>query len=238
MEIQNAVCVVTGAARGLGAELARALAERGARLVLSDIDSPDLQDLARELGGTAVHCNVTDREQVIALGRAAIDTHGQIDAWINNAGIWTPYTPVDSVDFGRAHLLMEVNYFGLAYGVIEAINHMKPRGKGVILNTLSVRALKGKALGAVYSASKFAAEGFTQSVRDELKDTGISVIGAYPYRMKTALFGDNKHDDYDQSMDSKDVAKIMIDNLAEENPAEHVEIWSKEDVRKRRASDS
>ncbi len=233
MDLKDKVVVITGAARGLGAQIARTLAARGARIVISDIDSPDLQDLAKELDATPVHCNVTDREQVMALGRAAIDAYGTIDIWINNAGIWTAYTPVDTVDFGRAHLLMEVNYFGLAYGMIEAINHMKPRGSGIILNILSVRALKGKALGAVYSASKFAAEGFTQAVRDELQDTGISVIGVYPYRMKTGLFGDDKHGDYETSMEPKDVAQIVVDNLTAENPSQHVEIWSASDIRKK-----
>ncbi|MDP3646299.1 MAG: SDR family NAD(P)-dependent oxidoreductase [bacterium] len=234
MELKNSACVITGAARGLGRELARELVARGARVVLSDIDSLDLLDLGKELGMPAVHCNVTDREQVITLGRTAVDTFGAIDIWINNAGIWTAYTPAESIDFGKAHQLIEVNYFGTAYGMIEAMNHMKPRGTGMIVNILSVRALKGKALGATYSASKFAAEGFTQAVREELKDSGISVIGMYPYRMKTGLFGEDKHDDYDQSMDPTDVAKIMIDNLAETNPSEHIEIWGTEDVRKKR----
>ena len=128
---------------------------------------------------------------------------------------------------------MEVNYFGTAFGCLEAIRHMRGRKEGIILNILSVRALKGKALGAAYSASKFAAEGFTQAVRDELQDTGIKVIGAYPYRMKTELFGENKHDDYDSSMDPKDVATTILDNLAQKEPAEHIEIWNVDDVRKK-----
>ncbi len=230
MKLNGASAVLTGAARGLGAELARELVVRGARVVLSDIDGTDLQDLAIELDMPSMHCNVTDREQVIALGRAAMDEFGRIDLWINNAGIWMPYVTAEDADMNRAHLLMEVNYFGLAYGMIEAMKHMRTSG-GIILNTLSVRSLKGKALGAAYSASKFAAEGFTQAVRDELKDTNVKVIGAYPYRMKTGLFGEDKHEDYDQSMEAKDVAKIMLDNLEKENPAERIEIWSDTDIR-------
>lgn len=230
MNLNGASVVLTGGARGLGAEIARGLVARGASVVLSDIDSPDLQDLGIELDQPTMHCNVTDREQVIALGRAAIDEFGTIDLWINNAGIWMPYVTAEEADMNRAHLLMEVNYFGLAYGMIEAMKHMKETG-GVIQNTLSVRSLKGKALGAAYSASKFAAEGFTQAVRDELKDANVKVIGAYPYRMKTGLFGEDKHDDYDKSMDPADVAKIILDNLEQEEPAERIEIWAPGDVR-------
>jgi NAD(P)-dependent dehydrogenase (short-subunit alcohol dehydrogenase family) len=233
MNLKGASTVLTGAARGLGAAMARELVARGARVVLSDIDSTDLQDLGIELDSPTMHCNVTEREQVENLGRAAIEEFGSIDLWINNAGVWMPYAPVENVDFNKAHQLIEVNYFGLAFGCIEAIKHMRERKAGMIVNTLSVRSLKGKALGAAYSASKFAAEGFTQAVRDELKDTGIKVVGVYPYRIKTGLFGENKHEDYEQSMEPADVAKIVVDNIAEKNPAEHVEIWKADDVRRK-----
>lgn len=231
MELKAAKVVLTGGARGLGAEIARALVSRGAQVLISDLDSVDLSDLGIELDMPTMHCNVTDRDQVEALGRAAMEEWGRIDLWINNAGVWTPYTPVENVDFNKAHQLVEVNYFGTAYGMVEAIKHMREQGSGIILNILSVRSLKGKALGAVYSASKFAAEGFTQAVRDEVKGTGISVIGVYPYRIKTNLFGDNKHDDYETSMEPSDVARIVIENLEQETPARHVEIWKADDVR-------
>jgi NAD(P)-dependent dehydrogenase (short-subunit alcohol dehydrogenase family) len=239
MEFKGVSAVLTGGARGLGAELARGLVARGAEVLISDIDGIDLQDVGIELDMPTMHCNVTERDQVESLGRAAMDAFGKIDLWINNAGIWMPYVSAEEADMNRAHLLMEVNYFGLAYGMVEAIKHMRVRG-GIIQNTLSVRSLKGKALGAAYSASKFAAEGFTQAVRDELsalggKDITIRVIGAYPYRIKTNLFGENKHEDYEQSMEPSDVARIILDNLEENEPHDSVEIWSAEDVRKRYA---
>ncbi len=233
MQLKGASAVLTGGARGLGAALARELVGRGAQVLISDIDSADLQDLGIELDMPTMHCNVTDREQVVALGRAAMDEWGKIDLWLNNAGVWMPYTPAENIDFNKAHMLVEVNYFGLAYGMLEAVKHMRERGEGTICNTLSVRSLKGKALGAAYSASKFAAEGFTQAVRDEIRESGVKVVGVYPYRIKTELFGANKHADYDESMEPADVARIIVDNVAQEAPAEHVEIWKADDVRKK-----
>ncbi len=231
MKLQGASVVLTGGARGLGAEIARALVARGASVLISDIDSTELSDIGVELDMPTMHCNVTDRDQVEALGRAAMEEWGKIDLWINNAGVWTPYTPVENVDFNKAHQLIEVNYFGTAYGMVEAVKHMREKESGIIMNILSVRALKGKAQGAVYSASKFAAEGFTQAVRDEVRESGIQVIGVYPYRIKTSLFGDNKHEDYDTSMDPVEVAKIIVDNVASEVPETHQEIWKIDDVR-------
>ncbi len=97
----------------MGAEIARTLVARGAQVLISDLDSVELSDLGVELDMATMHCDVTDREQVVALGRAAMEEWGRIDLWINNAGVWTPYTPVDNVDFNKAHQLVEVNYFGI-----------------------------------------------------------------------------------------------------------------------------
>ena len=230
MKINGASVVITGAARGLGAALARELVAHGAHVLLSDIDNTDLAELGSELASPTMHCDVTKREEVEALGRAAMEKFGKIDIWLNNAGVWIPYAPVAELDMSKAKQLVDVNYFGTAFGMLEAIRHM--RDGGLIVNILSVRSLKGKALGAAYSASKFAAEGFTQAVREELKDTGIRVVGVYPYRIKTTLFGENKHEDYATSMEPADVAKIIVDELATDEPAEHVEIWKVDDVRK------
>ncbi|HEY4525080.1 MAG TPA: SDR family oxidoreductase [Candidatus Paceibacterota bacterium] len=234
MQLKEASTVITGAARGLGAALARELVSRGAKVVLSDIDGEDLQALSKELGVPALHCDVTNHWEVSALADAAEKQSGPIRLWLNNAGVWMPYAPVEEIDFERAHKLIEVNYFGLAHGMIEAVKRMRPQKRGMIVNILSVRSLKGKALGAAYSASKFAAEGFTQAVRDELKDSGISVVGVYPYRIKTTLFGENKHEDYASSMEPSEVAKIIVGNIAAEEPAEHLEIWKTDDVRTKR----
>src|SRR3989344_935150 len=231
MNLIDKVVVITGAARGLGAALARTIVSRGAKVMLSDIDSADLQDLGKELGMPTMHCNVTDRDQVETLGRFAMETFGTLDVWINNAGVWMPYAPAENIDFGRAHQLMEVNYFGVAYGMLEAVKHMRGRNSGMIVNILSVRSLKGKALVAAYSSSKFAAEGFTQAVRDELKESGIKVLGVYPYRMKTGLFGEDKHEDYDKSMEPSEVARHIIEHVIRDTPAEKLEIWSADDVR-------
>ncbi|HEY4522685.1 MAG TPA: SDR family oxidoreductase [Candidatus Paceibacterota bacterium] len=243
MNLKDASCVITGGAKGLGADLARELVSRGAQVLISDVDDAGLAEIGTELDMPTLHCNVTDRDQVEALGRVAMEEFGKIDLWLNNAGIWMPYMPVENIDFNKAHQLVEVNYFGTAYGMLEAVKHMRERNDGIICNIISVRALKGKALGAAYSASKFAAEGFTQAVRDELsakggsasggKDSGIKIVGVYPYRIKTELFGEHKHDDYESSMDPADVAKIIVDNLAEPTPAEHLEIWNADDIRKK-----
>ena len=234
MKLQDAVCVVTGGSRGLGKHIVKTLKQRGAHVVIGDLESDELQDTIKELEAPGLHCDVTEQHNVEALAQKAIEHYGRIDIWINNAGIWMPYGPVADIDFVRARALMEVNFFGLAHGTVEALKHLRVNEHGgAIVNMISVRGLKGKALAAGYSASKFAAEGFTQAVQGELEEENskISLVGVYPYRMKTELFGANKHDDYDTSMEPADVAKIVVGNLEKETPAEHLEIWSTTDIR-------
>ena len=231
MELKNASVVLTGGAQGLGAALALRLQNLGAKVLVADINEDHLATLHHNTGVATFTCNITDRTSVVALKEKAIEIHGGIDIWINNAGIWMPYMQAKDIDFVEAHRLMEVNYFGLAYGTLEALDIMRPKQKGIVCNVISIRALKGKALGAAYSASKFAAEGFTQAVRDEVRSEGIKIVAVHPYRIKTNLFGENKHADYDTSMDPEDVAAIITENLYRDTPDEHIEIWQPDDIR-------
>ncbi|MDP2649949.1 MAG: SDR family oxidoreductase [bacterium] len=235
MELNGAVCVVTGGAKGIGRALVHELRAGGARVVVGDIDTEAVHKTAKDEGAVPMVADVRDKGQVRALAERAVQEFGRLDIWINDAGIWMPYTPAEDIDFARAHELMEVNFFGLAYGTVEAMEKMRTGGGGAIVNIISVRGLQGRAQGAAYAASKFAAEGFTQSVRTELKTTdhNIALIGIYPYRTKTELFGENEHDDYEDSMEPAYVASVIIKNLQKDAPAEHVEIWSESDVRAR-----
>lgn len=234
MKLDGKICVITGGGKGLGKHLAEACRARGAKVVIGDLQGPDLDATITQLQAEGIACDVTEKDEVEALARKALDTHGRIDIWINNAGIWMPYAPVVDINFARARALMEVNFFGLAHGTVEALKHIPSNEQGgSIVNMISVRGLEGKALAAGYSASKFAAEGFTQAVRSEYADKKVNVIGVYPYRMKTELFGDNKHGDYDTSMEPAEVARTVLDNLEEECPAEHLEIWATDDIRKK-----
>jgi NAD(P)-dependent dehydrogenase (short-subunit alcohol dehydrogenase family) len=234
MELQGKIAVVTGGSGGLGKQIAQELVARGAKVVIGDLEGDTLRNTMKELDAPGLHCDVTERTNVEALAAEAINAYGRIDIWVNNAGLWMPYAPVESMDFPRARALMEVNYFGLAHGSIEALKQMCTQGSGAIINLISVRGLEGKGLAAGYCASKFAAEGFTQALRQEAAGTDIRVIGIYPYRMKTNLFGENKHVDYDSSMEPAEVAKIIIDNLAAEDPADKVEVWGPDDIRSTR----
>lgn len=215
--LKDQVVVITGASRGLGRALAYAFTQEGARLVLANRHDDELAGVARETGGSAVVTDVSDEEQVRKLAKTVIEKCGRIDLWINNAGIWMPHVPVEQLDWRRVHELFEVNVFGLMYGSKEALIQMKKQGGGTIVNITSIRGIDPKANEAGYTASKYAATGFTKCLHLEAEPYGIRVIGVYPSGMKTHLFDEAPREDYDQFMDPRDVAAKIITHIKDNN---------------------
>lgn len=217
MELKEKVVVITGASRGLGRALARAFAAEGAHLVLANRNANELNDVARETGGIAVVTDVSEEAQVRELAKTAIEKYGRIDAWINNAGIWMPHTPIEKMDWRRVHELFEVNVFGLMYGSKEALVQMKKQKSGTIVNIISVRGIDPKPNEAGYTASKFAATGFTKTLRMEAEPHGIRVFGIYPGGMKTHLFDEAPRENYHEFMDPADVAAKIVAHIKDDD---------------------
>ena len=222
--IQNKVVVITGASRGLGKALAVTLAARGAKLVISGRSAKDLEEVAKETNAIPVTVDVTKENDVTNLAKVAVSKFGHIDIWINNAGLWLPKAPVESLDIKRAHELIEVNLFGTVYGSREAVICMKESisanklNQGMIVNIVSTSALQGRAGQSAYAASKHAAKGFTDSIREELLTSGINVVGVYPGGIKTNLFDEKKPDDFSDFMTPESVAEKIVQNLEKDQP--------------------
>ncbi len=214
------VVVITGGARGLGKALAEILISKGARVAISDKNEKELQETAKAIGATPFAADVTKESEISNLKEGVLSKFGEIDIWINNAGAWLPRAPVEEVDMKRAHEIMEVNLFGMAYGSRAALSVMKEKGTGIILNIVSSSALSGRPLSAMYCASKHAVKGFTDSLRGELAGSGIKVIGVYPSGMKTNLFDEKRPADFEEYMPVEFVAKEIIGNLESKNPQE------------------
>jgi len=218
MDLRNKVVVITGASRGLGRALARACAREGANVVVSAREKVELTKVAEELCATPVVADVTREAQVRRLAKDAVKKFGRIDVWVNNAGVWMPHAAAEEIDMRRVHEMMEVNFFGLAYGSRETLREMKKRGSGVIVNILSVRAMDPRVNEAGYVATKFAADGFTKVLRLEAEPAGVAVIAVYPGGMQTDLFRENKPENYSQYMGPAVVAQRVVDNLTRDTP--------------------
>ncbi len=216
--MENKAVVITGASRGLGKAIAEAFAFKKAKVIISSRDKKDLEQVAEEINATAIVADVTKENEVIELVQKVISQFGKIDIWINNAGIWLPSGPVEEVDMKRAHDIFEVNLFGTAYGSRAILPQMKKQGYGIIVNIVSTAALQGRPNQTMYSASKHAEKGFTDSLREEVKGTGISVIGIYPGGIKTNLFDEQKPKEFDDFMLPESIAEKIIENLEKPKP--------------------
>ncbi len=166
------VIVITGATSGIGLVTARQAARRGARLVISARGEEGLKRLAAELTGQGgevayVVADVGEEAQVREIARVAIERFGGFDTWVNNAGV-SIFGRYEDVPLADQHKLFRTNFWGVVHGSLIAAEHLKTRG-GAIINLGSELSDHAIPLQGMYSASKHAVKGFTDSLRIELE---------------------------------------------------------------------
>src|SRR5215213_429188 len=174
------VALVTGASSGIGAATARQggyLVHAGARRV------ERMQELAED-GMSVVALDVADDSSMTGVVGKILADHGRIDVLVNNAG-YGSYGSVEDVPLAEGRYQLEVNLFGLARLTQLVTPHMRAAGAGKIVNVSSIGGHLGEPLGAWYHASKFAVEGFSDSLRLELHEFGIDVIVIEPGAIRT-----------------------------------------------------
>lgn len=175
----NKVIVITGASSGIGAETAKILAKDGHKIVLAARRENLLKDLVDEvslLGGEAVYqvTDVTKVEEVESLAKLAVDTFGQIDVWLNNAGIM-PQSFLQKKLISDWDATIDINIKGVLYGIGAALPFMKERNSGQFINISSVAGHFAHAGGAVYSASKWAVRAISESLREEMAVSNLNI---------------------------------------------------------------
>ncbi|WP_188394094.1 SDR family NAD(P)-dependent oxidoreductase [Mesorhizobium sp. SARCC-RB16n] len=176
------VIVVTGAASGIGAATARALARSGAKVVLAD--RADCADLAESLSGHAVRVDVSDEASVAALMREAGSITGSIHGLVNNAGVTCEVT-IDATTAEDFQRMMAVNAMGTLFGIKHGARWM--RGTGTIVNTASLAGMVGIAGYGSYAASKAAVISLTQTAAMEYGPRGIRVNCICPSSVETPM---------------------------------------------------
>lgn len=195
-DLDGRIVLVTGAAKGLGAATARAMAAEGASVILTDLDAP--QALAEELGGHALAHDVTQEDQWIATMAFARDKAGGLDVIVNNAGLFAvgAITETRLEDWRRLHA---VNVEGVFLGCKHAIPLLAERasrwtGGTAIINLSSVAGIVGTALVSCYNASKGAVRLMTKGVAMEVAPLKIRCNSIHPGIIET----DMGHDLIDQ----------------------------------------
>lgn len=189
IDLPGALVAVTGAARGIGLETAKAFVAQGAYVALGDLDADLAEKAAIELGyrASAHQLDVTDKTSFARFLAEAESVHSRpLAVLVNNAGVM-PNGPFLEQEDRIDELTMNVNVYGLIHGMRAAAPGMIDRGYGHIVNICSLAGkfpIKGL---AVYNASKFAAVGLTAATRLELDQTGVSVSAVLPSAVNTEL---------------------------------------------------
>jgi NAD(P)-dependent dehydrogenase (short-subunit alcohol dehydrogenase family) len=177
--LDGRVAVVTGAARGVGAMLARKLAGRGARVALVGLEPDELKKVAQSLPGEAAHwtADVTDRAAMAAVAAEVLAHFGRIDIVVANAGVATggPFLDSDADAFDR---VIQVNLLG-SVATARAFLPALVTSRGYLLQIASLAAITPAPMMAAYCASKSGVEAFAHSLRAELGHKGVGVGVGY-----------------------------------------------------------
>lgn len=168
--IDQQVIVITGASSGIGLATAREAARRGAKVVLAARSAEALEEIARSIGGEAlaVAADVSVRAEVERVAAQAVERFGRIDTWVNNAGA-AIYGRLDEVSDDDSRDLFETTFWGVVYGSLVALQHLKSKG-GAIINLGSEVSDAVAPLLGMYCAAKHAVKGFTDTLRIELEE--------------------------------------------------------------------
>ena len=185
------VALVTGGNRGIGLAIARALALRGASVLISGRDQKALESAARQLRKIservrAAHCNVRDPHSVERLLKLVAEEFGRLDILINNAGLAHPSRQIAELSLAEWQEVLETNLTGM-FLVTRAALPLLGAG-GVVVNNLSVAATQVFPGMAAYTASKHGALGLTKTLREELRPRQIRVIALQAGATDTAIW--------------------------------------------------
>ncbi|MGB0920956.1 MAG: SDR family NAD(P)-dependent oxidoreductase [Alphaproteobacteria bacterium] len=198
-KIKDKVAIVTGAASGMGRDLAVQLAERGAKaVVICDVNEAELaktEEMVKRLQVPVLSrkVDVADRTAVETLAEDTISQFGGVDLMFNNAGVATGSTAQDA-KYEDIEWLMGINFWGVIYGTKAVLNHMLEKGEGHIINTSSIFGFIGVPSQTAYCAAKFGVRGYTESLIHELEGLDVHATTVHPGGIKTNIAANARMD--------------------------------------------
>jgi NAD(P)-dependent dehydrogenase (short-subunit alcohol dehydrogenase family) len=186
--------VITGAGSGIGRALAQRLARHGCPVAICDADADGLDETAVTIDGPllARELDVRDRQAQMAFAAAVRDwAPAPLGAVINNAGV-TVSQPAATAAPEDDDWVFDVNFWGVVHGTRAFLPILLDQGSGAIVNVSSVFGLIGWPTQSAYCASKFAVRGYTESLRHELRDTGVRAITVHPGGIATRIVANSR----------------------------------------------
>ncbi len=187
--LDGRVAVITGGARGQGAEEGRLFAQEGAIVVLADVLDEQGEQTAAELGAEYQHLDVTSEQEWEAVVADVVARHGRLDVLVNNAAIWFG-SKIISTDTAQYQKLIDVNQKGVFLGMRAVAPAMSAAKSGAIVNISSVAGMIGAPTQVAYSASKFAVRGMTKIAAKELGRYNVRVNSIHPGFIDTDMLAE------------------------------------------------
>jgi NADP-dependent 3-hydroxy acid dehydrogenase YdfG len=220
--LSGKVVAITGGARGIGKATASALAAKGCRIAIGDLDLELAEKTAAELGGgaIAVQLDVTERDSFAAFLDEAERELGPIDVLINNAGIM-PIGRFTEEDDATARRMIDINLHGVIFGTKLALARMEPRNSGHIVNIASQAGKAGLPGGATYCATKHAVVGLSEAVAAELDGTDVEISVVMPAVVNTELAAGLKDVRGVKNLEPEEVAEAIVEALE----TNRFEVW-------------
>ncbi|MBS0562461.1 MAG: SDR family oxidoreductase [Proteobacteria bacterium] len=210
MHPRDKVCVVTGAASGIGAATARAFARAGARgVVVADLNAEALRGVADEIGALAVPTDVGKEADILALIRAAQDRFGPVDVFFSNAGISRPGH--EEAPDAVWDLMWRVHVMSHVWACRALIPGMLQRGSGYLLSTASAAGLLASMTSSPYTVTKHAAVALAESFAIQYGDKGIRFSVLCPQSVRTGMHsGQPSAASVDGVMEADEVARKVV----------------------------
>lgn len=219
MELKDKVAIITGAASGIGKATASAFARLGARVAVVDLNEAGAREVAAEIGGIAVGCDVGNEASVNSMVREVESQLGAVDVLFNNAGVATGGGPLDTpLDVWQSQ--WEINVMAHVYAVRAVLPSMLERESGYILHTASMAGILTTHGNLTYAATKHAVVGIAEWLSITYHDKGIRVSCLAPLGVRTPMLGDGDSAFASQAAgpikEPEDVAQMVVDAIAEE----------------------
>ncbi|MDL4839882.1 SDR family oxidoreductase [Aquibacillus rhizosphaerae] len=198
MKLQDKVAIVTGAASGMGKEIAELYANEGAKVIVADLNIDGAEAVAKAITDNngvakAVQVNVAKQEDIDTMIDTAVSEFGTLDILVNNAGIMDGFEPVGDILDERWDLIFDINTKGIMRAMRKALPIFLEKESGVIINTASTGGISGAHAGAAYGASKHAVIGLTKNTGFMYAQKGIRCNAIAPGAVETNISSSMKN---------------------------------------------
>jgi 3-oxoacyl-[acyl-carrier protein] reductase len=214
IDLNGKVAIVTGGTKGIGLAIAQTLLASGSSVFICARSAEEVEECVKKLSSqgkiAGKACDVRDEDSVLRLLNECEQTFGGIDILVNNAGIGIMGRTVAEITPDEFRATLETNLFGVYYACHYAIPRLKARGGGYIINISSLAGQNPHPKMAAYNASKYALNGFTEAMMQEVRQDNIKVSYICPGSVNTAFGNDTPSSEKAWQIQPEDIAQIVI----------------------------